>query len=171
MDASEQPLCPGRSPAGNFLLFRTFKHLAMLFDRINFGTGDDCWVWNGPRNEQGYGICANLVHESVHTHRHMWAITFGPIPDGKNVLHRCDNPSCVRPDHLFLGTQKENVADCIAKGRRDTHAHNVKLSLAEVKEIKYTPGTRGSGVALAKRFSVSTSTISAIRRGDKWPHV
>src|SRR3990167_1102674 len=76
-----------------------------------------CWIWKGGKNKTGYGrfFFKNRLWSS---HRCMWEMTNGDIPKGMNVLHRCDNPSCVNPEHLFLGTQKDNMSDCIKKGRK-----------------------------------------------------
>lgn len=85
---------------------------------------DGCWLWTGARDDKGYGIgSGSSEHEWAH--RYSFALAFGPIPGELSVLHRCDNPPCVRPDHLFLGTQKDNVIDMTRKGRhhnsRKTH--------------------------------------------------
>lgn len=78
---------------------------------------EECWVWNGPRLKGNrYGLLQRHYHK-VYAHRVSWEMHFGPIPNGLFVLHRCDNPPCVRPDHLFLGTQTDNMADMNAKGR------------------------------------------------------
>lgn len=71
-----------------------------------------CWVWTGSCNNKGYGR-----FDGEYAHRFSWRLLSGPIPDGLNVLHRCDNPPCVRPDHLFLGTVSDNARDMWAKGR------------------------------------------------------
>ena len=79
---------------------------------------DECWEWiAGTRGKTGYGSF-KIDGEVIDTHRVSWMIHFGPIPEDKFVLHKCDNRKCVRPDHLFLGTQLDNVRDMISKGRQ-----------------------------------------------------
>lgn len=74
-----------------------------------------CWVWSRSRGGGGYGK-VRWNHRQWLVHRVAWTLIFGPIPKGKQVLHKCDNPPCFNPTHLFLGTQKENIADMMAKG-------------------------------------------------------
>lgn len=74
--------------------------------------GDGCWIFGAHLASQGY-----RVFQGTSAHRFSWALANGPIPVGMSVLHRCDNPPCVRPEHLFIGTQKDNMADASAKGR------------------------------------------------------
>ena len=92
---------------------------AKLLSKIEIAPGPlptDCWLWIGARNNYDYGyITLNGWPEG--THRLSWQLHCGPIPDGMWVLHKCDRPPCCRPDHLFLGTQLDNVADMLAKGR------------------------------------------------------
>lgn len=86
--------------------------------RVAYGLG--CWEWMGSYFGTGYGqftVRMGRTRKNWIAHRYAWARTFGPIPDGLWVLHRCDNPKCVRPDHLFLGTHADNMADMKAKGR------------------------------------------------------
>lgn len=83
--------------------------------------GKGCWEWQGSRLPRGYGsfrLGTRSTDPKEYAHRIAWAWKNGPIPLGMRVLHHCDNPGCVRPDHLFLGTQADNVADMDAKGRR-----------------------------------------------------
>ncbi|KKM02552.1 hypothetical protein LCGC14_1783330 [marine sediment metagenome] len=77
---------------------------------------NECWVWTGTRQSQGYGILY-VEGEPVLAHRFAWAFENGPVPEGIQVLHHCDNPPCTRPSHLFLGTQKDNMQDMANKGR------------------------------------------------------
>lgn len=73
---------------------------------------DECWKWTGAINQAGYGAFGNN-----HAHRTSYEITYGPIPDGLFILHKCDNPPCVNPNHLFVGTHQDNMRDMISKGR------------------------------------------------------
>ena len=86
-----------------------------LWSRVD-KTGD-CWVWTGATTTAGYGEI-RFGGKVVRVHRLVYELTVGPIPEGMGVLHRCDNPPCCRPDHLFLGTQRDNARDMVAKGRK-----------------------------------------------------
>ena len=99
-----------------------------------------------------------------------------PIPDGMYVLHKCDNPACVNPDHLFLGTHADNMRDKVAKGRGYRPAgskhHNAKLDEKKVREIKTRLALgEETGEAIAKQYGVSASVISGIKNGHHWRHV
>lgn len=90
-----------------------------VLDRIadKFVIGDSCWEWTGAKTK-GYGVFWILEkRRSVYATHVLWELIVGPVPEGRWLLHRCDNPGCVRPSHLFLGTQKDNMADCAKKGR------------------------------------------------------
>lgn len=77
----------------------------------------DCWLWQGPRTTNGYGNLRWGNADHMAAHRYSYALHHGPIADGLFVCHRCDTPTCVRPEHLFLGTHRDNMRDCAAKGR------------------------------------------------------
>jgi hypothetical protein len=134
---------------------------------------DACWEWTGARNLQGYGVLR--VGESARlAHRITWELEHGKIPVGLVVLHRCDNPGCVRPGHLFLGTNADNVADMDAKGRRRSKppkgsAHpKSKLTDEAVREIRGSP-TMGRDLAI--KYGVSQALISDVRKNRIWKHV
>jgi len=137
---------------------------------------DTCWLWTGSRDLQGYGRIGTGGRRStpILTHRVSWVMHHGSIPEGMLVCHHCDNPSCVRPDHLFLGTNADNVQDMIAKKR---HAHGEqapwsKVTKAQVIEIRqrYASGII-SQYSLAKEYDINHATISAIVRRLIWDHV
>lgn len=102
-----------------------------------------------------------------HAHRVAWRLTNGEIPPGMFVCHRCDNPRCVRPDHLFLGAPSDNSGDMVEKARQATGTRNgnAKLNPQRVQEIREANGTVS---ALARRFEVSRKTIRNIRKGETW---
>jgi hypothetical protein len=122
-----------------------------------------CWEWTGARNPQGYGVLR--VGESARlAHRIAWELERGPIPLGLHACHRCDNPGCVRSDHIFLGTIADNNADMRAKGRNSGKPS--KLTKRAIRLIEASPAKNPD---LAHRFGVSETTIRAIRRyGQTW---
>lgn len=131
---------------------------------------DECWLWTGSVQSNGYGRF--WAGRNVGAHRYSYVLANGSSPGDKYVCHKCDNPPCVNPAHLFLGTPAENQADMRAKGRGgifDPAKHpSVKLNEALVRAIKRS-AIRTS--ILAAEYGVSPSTISEIRGGTKWSHV
>lgn len=135
-----------------------------------------CWEWSGTLNNKGYG---NLTIDKVpvRAHRISWEIHHGKIPDRIRVLHKCDNPKCVNPYHLFLGTQKDNISDMWKKGR-DNHARGERawraiLTADNVREIKseLAKHIRGTAPKMAKKFNVHETTIRSIQYGISWKHM
>lgn len=124
---------------------------------------DGCWEWPGQRTSGGYGTLrkGGRDQSTAYSHRLSYTINIGPIPEGMVVCHRCDNPPCCRPDHLFLGTQAENVADKIAKGRQPRPQSAIP-----------TPRVNGIAAALlakdqtqetiATAFGVSVRTVARV---------
>lgn len=123
--------------------------------------GDGCWEWIGKRNPQGYGV---VWFHGAHwrAHRLAWHLTNSAVPELLDVLHRCDNPACVRPEHLFLGTDKDNSIDRERKGRGKRRN---KLGQADVAAIVAARAAGVSGLALARKYGVTHRTIyDAVRR-------
>ena len=125
---------------------------------------EGCWLWRGPKGRAGYG--AYRIKRRMHfAHRLAWAEVHGPIPSGLFVCHHCDNPPCVNPAHLFIGTQKDNRRDCTAKGRnpgnKTKRGWRLVLSDRQVEEIKALKGIL-SQRQLARNYGVSPMAIRAI---------
>lgn len=120
-----------------------------------------CWLWDGNSFAEGYGyVWFKELKRVMGAHRAAWIIYNGKIPAGLFVCHTCDNRACVNPKHLFLGTQKENVGDCIKKGRF-FYVEKRKLTAEQISQIR-TLYRYGNGRLLAKRYGVSRTTISDI---------
>jgi hypothetical protein len=135
----------------------------------------DCWLWTGGKHDFGYGIFSPGRYTRIYAHRFSYELHYGPVPDGLYVLHRCDNPPCVNPAHLWLGTHLDNTADRHRKGRSRGHDligedhPRAKLTAAQVHDIRerYASG-QASGVQLAREFGVRPTNISRIVLGQTW---
>lgn len=132
--------------------------------------GDGCWRWFGKLNAQGYGI-VQRGGKTLLAHRYAFTITRGEIPDGMNVCHRCDNPPCVNPAHLFLGSHGDNAADKTQKGRQargERHGCS-KLRWSDVLAMRAAwDGTVAGRRILAEQFNVSVSSVEKILAGETW---
>lgn len=146
---------------------------------------DGCWVWTGARTKAGYG----RIHKQGYAHRWSWKLANKKdIPEGLNVLHRCDNPPCIRPSHLFLGTKADNNADMakkgrstkgdrnpmrmypelVARGERQGFARLTEKKVLAIRQARIAGATLDS---LASKFKVNRITVSDISRGVTWAHV
>ncbi len=147
----------------------------------------DCWLWTGSKLADGYGRI-KFQGQAIKAHRLSWILHFGEIPDGLLVCHRCDNRLCVNPEHLFLGTSAENMADMVAKKRNifgDNHwtrqhperlkrgieHHKTKLTPDEIRQIR---SLFQSGVCrnkIAASFGINWSTVDRIVNKKLWKHI
>lgn len=131
----------------------------------------ECWEWQAARTPLGYGVFGVTPTDTRAAHRYAYEITNGPIPDGMVVMHSCDNPPCVRPSHLSVGTQTDNMGDAARKGRTargEGHGRH-RLTLDEVVAIRNQRAAGYSLALIAAAFEISQAEVSLIARGLKWP--
>lgn len=154
-----------------------FQKLSVVrfWERVDKSGGKDaCWEWKICRHKKGGYGAWTLNKVSCKAHRLAYEYTYGPIPKGLNVCHKCDNPPCCNPSHLFIGTYKDNHQDSVKKGRNvfgERHG-NSKLKESQVKEIirrlKQKDISHGE---LAKQYGCSISVIGKIGRAKIWRHI
>lgn len=138
-----------------------------------------CWLWDGAVSKRGYGKIGRRSPHSgrvqmLSAHRVSLTVHGVAIGQGMNVCHRCDNPPCVNPAHLFVGTQKENIRDCVVKGRAKRASvsgeanPNAKISAADVSAIRARLASGEKQRVIAADFGLRQTTISAIKHGSLW---
>jgi hypothetical protein len=157
------------------LLRMTVSDVSRFLDKVD--RAGPCWTWTAAKDKDGYGFF-KIRHggsSMVKAHRVAYFIATDEHPRGLFVCHRCDNPSCVRPGHLFLGTVTDNRRDCFAKGRarishgaRHTHA---KLTESRVQDIRRRAASGESRESLAREYGVSPMTLGYAIRRQTWKHV
>lgn len=154
--------------------------------KLSAPQANGCILFTGHRITRGYGLL-DVRDESgsrkVYAHRIAYVLSHGPIPEGAFVCHRCDVPACINPEHLFVGTHRDNMVDMVRKGRASGNyavhpapvgekSHNAKLTEAQVRELKsrYT-GRRGELPRLARELGIGLANARLIVRGERWQHV
>ncbi|AUR96743.1 HNH nuclease [Vibrio phage 1.232.O._10N.261.51.E11] len=143
-------------------------------EKWNLNEETQCWVWSAAKAGKGYGqIKIPKARKQVYAHRLSYMIHKGEITEGMEVCHTCDNPSCVRPSHLFLGTSKDNAQDMKSKSR---HLNGIKNNQAKLTDDKVRAIHRSAkdGVSqskIAKANGVGQSTIWKILHGHRWEHI
>lgn len=136
-----------------------------------------CWLWVGGANLKGYGLIGwpGAGSGSILAHRYSWMLAHGQIPEGQFVLHKCDTPACVNPEHLFLGTLQDNVTDMIVKGRKvqavGTRIGLAKLDPDKVREIRWLRGQGFLLTEIGREFGVDASVVSEVCNHKIWRHV
>jgi len=145
-----------------------------FWSKINQVENDECWEWRGATSSDGYGQFF-LRGETLYAHRVMYQEYRSGNPDGQMVLHHCDNPTCVNPNHLYLGDQSDNMQDAVKRDRLvipGPREGGTKLTEEDVSYIKwYLRNTGRVQKNIGEQFGVTQETISSISRGDAWNHV
>jgi hypothetical protein len=145
-----------------------------LFERVD-KTGD-CWIWTGAKTPEGYGMMRR-GHGTRYAHRIVVEMVYGPIPDGMYACHHCDNPPCVRPDHLFIGTPQDNVRDMHAKGRGTwpirfgSENSFAVLTESVVMEMRRLSSEGVATAEIARRFNQNEGTTAHAIAGTTWGHL
>jgi hypothetical protein len=137
---------------------------------------DTCWPWTGHRNEHGYGYLGldGGTTGNIRAHRASWILHHGLIPPGTVICHRCDNRACVNPDHLFIGTQSENLRDMVEKGRAgagvftatDSNPRRV-LTDAQVRDIRERAAAGELNTAIAASYGITRRYVTPLIRGHR----
>lgn len=141
--------------------------------KIDFKVDNDCFVITSHRlNEWGYAEIM-LQGTTKKIHRHVYEQCFGEIPKGLVIRHKCDNPSCINPEHLEIGTHQDNVNDMISRNRQAKGSKKPKSKLTEkdVVEIKYLLLEGKTNRSIAKKYRIDESIISEIKHNKAWKHV
>lgn len=154
--------------------------LRRIANDIQISPETGCWEWRGSDNGQGYGHIFLHNRGQVYTHRLIWELIYGKLQPGVCVLHRCDNPPCCNPSHLFTGTLKDNSQDAARKGRLrgprfaatpgESHPMS-KLTDVKVLEIYRRAHLGETCASLGREFECSPTLVSLIRRRKRWTHI
>lgn len=161
---------------GQTELLRSHVKEKLFWAKVCLHTVEGCWVWLGAKSRSGYGRF-NVAGKNRFASRVSWLLHYGADPGGMHVCHHCDNPPCVNPKHLFLGDDADNSIDKCAKGRQHRpgvvgeDSYNHKLSGETVLQIRELIEDGISQKEVAKRFGISQTNVSAIKRRKTWGHI
>lgn len=152
--------------------------LDRFWEKVNVCEPNECWSWTGSTNLGGYGEVRD-GKTLLMAHRFSYEIHHGPIPEGMEMCHSCDNPSCCNPAHLFVGTRSDNMLDMYRKGRANREWHGVlgeqnhrsKLTAEQVREIRRLCAGGTMQKDVAKTFGVHKGTVGSIVRRENWTHI
>jgi len=153
--------------------YRKTHILERFLSKIDAKDENGCMLWTASKDKNGYGYFRVSTKRKEFAHRYSWEETSGKISDNLFVLHKCDNPSCVNPEHLFLGNHQDNMDD-MSKKHRAVHGnkhHKTKLTEQEVREIRVLYQNNNSQRSLAAKFNVTKNAIKCIVNNKTWKHV
>lgn len=158
-----------RSQNAHLSVLEAVTNVEAFWSRVDMTEEDDCWSWMGSKTDRGYGVYAPLPGVLLRTHRVAYALHNSGIDDAMMVCHRCDNPICCNPKHLFLGTNSDNVRDMVAKGRnKPTKGESsplAKLTADQARAIYFDLRTNGE---IANAYGIASSLASLIRLRKVW---
>jgi hypothetical protein len=143
-------------------------------EKVEVAGANECWNWTASTAGKGYGqIKVPGTRRQVYAHRLSYELHIGPVPAGLMVLHICDNPRCVNPKHLFLGTGADNLADMASKGRHLYGERNTEHRLTETqaRSIFALSAAGWSQHRIAKKLGIGQPHVGRILRGERWRHI
>lgn len=145
--------------------------MGRFMEYISMEPMSGCWLWTGSPSDR-YGSFSPTKKTHDRAHRISWTLHFGNIPEGMCVLHKCDTPGCVNPQHLFLGSSADNVHDCVGKRRNrcPKGSRHIRAKLTEEDILKIRNDVRPYKL-IAQEYGVAPNTISAIRTGTTWKNM
>jgi len=136
-----------------------------ILDRVEVDPNGGCWLWSMSLCVDGYGrVRIESEQRELKAHRHSWTILRGPIPDGLHVLHKCDVRCCVNPDHLYLGTREQNMADMVSRNRRGPQAPYKRIPQAQKDMIHRWVLSGTPKKVIARMFGVDPASVRRVTK-------